>query len=301
MTNLLNYNEKGHAFKAVFFGGPKVGKTLLMGQLARDFNLLWMDLENGVVTLLHNLPKDYLKNIEHILLRDTPSNTCADATLLHMFENKAPGTICEEHGVWDCSVCLLKKAPRTPIDMNKMTAADGWVICIDSGSQFALSAFNHICNKNKISLADGDSAAFTIWGEQGAHIDKLFSFIQNGKWNVALAAHEIEVEMPDKSKKIVPSVGTRKVASNFSKYFDHNIRLSISGGKYKIACLPSQSVVADVGTRYNIDITKPGAHVCDLFKLPAGVQAGITTTVVQTPAIGGSGSSLSKYLSPKKP
>lgn len=288
MARLSTYKAEEEAQRLLIFGAPKTGKTLQLGKLARKFKLLWLDLENGKDTLFQ-LPKEYLDNIEYISIKDTSINPIAVSTVSKMVESTTPGYICEDHSEWCCAKCAAKKSSFFQIDMKQLTARNGWIIVVDSGTQFALSSMLHTCDKNNISLESGEKASFTIWGMQGVYIDKLFSMFQNGPWHLAVTSHEIEVTMPDKSKKIAPSIGTRNVAANFAKYFQHTLRATRVGGTYKVFSMAKDAANCEVGNRWNLDITKPGVDICDFFELPAGLHAGATVTKIATPQLGSSG------------
>lgn len=297
MANLLRYKDQPEAQSVLLYGAPFTGKTHMLGELAKEFNVLWIDLDNGKSTLLASLPDDALERIEYIHLKDTPQNPCAVLTLLSMFESTAPGWICEKHSAWNCLACRAEKANAFQIDLTKLTPANNWVIVVDSGTQFAQSGLMYVCQKKNISFEDGDKASFTIWNMQGMYINKLFSMIQQGNNHVAVTAHEFEVQMPDKTKKIVASIGTRAVATNFGKYFDNMIRLAKIGTKHEAYSLTTDAPQCETGSRFEVDIRKPDTTICDFFKLPANVTAGGKVTNVASPALGQAG--LSKYAPPK--
>jgi len=289
MATLLKYKQENLPLttrRLLIYGAPKTGKTALIGQLASKYKLLWLDTESGVDTLMATCSDAELGNVEYIGIKDLPSSPKADETLLRMFESKTTGYICKEHSTWNCPLCLKDKANFFPINMNELTPANGWIIVIDSGTQFGLSAFNHICNQNNITLADGDKASFAIWGVQGAHIDKLGTLIENGKWDVALTAHEVEVEMVDKSKRIVASMGTRKVASSFGKYFTDVIRVYKTAAGHKAASLTTDLPNCETGSRWGIDLAAPNTTIHDFFEMPED-KKGVGIQIKKTAPLGG--------------
>lgn len=287
MARLLKYKGQPSAQRVMVFGPPKSGKTSLLALLAAQYKILLLDLERGKETLMAACSDSELDNIEYINIPDSPTNPIADSTLLDMWESRK-GWICEQHGVWKCPLCTKLASEFFQINLDELTPENGWIICIDSGTQFGQSAFHYICNKNKVSLEDGDKASFLIWGVQGAHIEKLFGMIQAGKNHVLLIAHEIEVEMPDKSKKLVASMGTKRVASNFGKYFDHVIRLSKQAGKHKQMSLTS-AINAETGSRWGLDINDPRVSILDFFVKPDwAVDQKATTGSGVTPKLGAS-------------
>lgn len=299
MANLLRYKDIEKAQRVLLYGAPKAGKTTMAGELASKYRLLWLDLEDGVDTLFGSLNDTQLENVEYIRIPDSPSNPVAVDTLLKMFDSKIAGYICEDHGNWNCIQCAKKKDEFFQIDLNKLTPEEGWIIVIDSGTQYGQSAYHNVCNNSNISLTDGDKASFMIWGVQGAAIEKLFGLIQAGNNHVLLTAHEMEVEYPDKSKKLVASMGTKKVASSFGKYFNHIIRCSRQSMAHKQVSTTTAQVNVESGSRWGLDITEDGITILDFFKLPEHKQGKSLTTPKLGAATGDSMAKLKAKLAKK--
>lgn len=273
MASLLKYKGVPQAQRMLIYGAPKTGKTVLAGSLAKYYNVLWLDLERGYSSLLGTdlipearlqLADADLERIEYIGIPDTPASPVACATLLKMVESKK-GWICNTHGTWCCPLCAKQKDEFFQIDLNQMTP-DKWVIVIDSGTQFGQSALSQICNRSGIKVEEGGHTTFEVWGAQGAYIAKLFGMFQNMNVNIVVLAHEIEVEMPDKTKRLAASMGTRNVASNFGKYFDHVIRLARAAGKHKVYSLTTSVGNFECGNRWSLDLSKPDVELKDFFQ-----------------------------------
>ena len=49
---LSKVDNNKHAQHVLVFGSPKSGKTQLIGELSKEFNLIWFDIESGASTLL---------------------------------------------------------------------------------------------------------------------------------------------------------------------------------------------------------------------------------------------------------
>lgn len=140
---LTDYKEK-LARKVLVYGAPKTGKTDFVGQLAKTKKLWWVDLEDGVKTLLHSprMTPEMLGNIELLRIPDTQINPIGCRTLLKMIKGN-PGTVCETHGAWVCPICgKLPDAEKVAINLSEFTNND--VLVIDSVSQLAASAMNDI-------------------------------------------------------------------------------------------------------------------------------------------------------------
>lgn len=280
--SLLNYKETVGILpqRVLIYGLPKTGKTLAIGQLAAKWKLLWLDLESGASVLMNNLPDSYLENITYIKIQDDSFEPNAATTLLYMWEQgrKGAGYICKDHCKWKCAMCSKKKDEFFSIDLRELTPENGWIIVVDSGTQYGLSAFNHVCNDNNISLEDGEKASFTIYSAQGAYINKLFSMIQSGANHAVISSHEQELEMADKSKKLASTVGTTKLSANFGKYFDTIVRATKLMGVHKLQSSTAEKGNIDVGSRCNIDLSKAGTSMLDLFEPANAVVPAPTAT-----------------------
>lgn len=273
MARLIQYVNEADPQRVLLLGGPKTGKTALASVLAARFKVLMLDLENGKSVMLNHCTPEQLSNIEYVKIPDTYNNPCAVKTLLSLFVDNANKVnyICNQHGSLNCPLCRAKKDDPdacVTVDLREWTADKDAVILIDSATQFAISALHNLCNVNGIKRENAttdDKVSYTLWDGQGATLDKLFSTLQNGPWHICCTAHEMEVEMPDKTKKLVAAVGTRKYAANFGKYFDSVIRVAKRNKKHVIESLTSSSLNADTGGRRSIDLAKAGNSLIDYF------------------------------------
>lgn len=254
------------ARKILVYGPPKVGKTELVGALAAaGFKLYWMDLEDGIKTLLRaeSAARGYLDNIELIRIPDTQAYPIATNTIIKVVKGGA-ARICHDHGAIDCVKCKTKTdAIFTELDVNKFGSKD--VIVIDSVSQLAQSVMNHICRDHIAKGNDDYRPDWEDWRKQGFLLDRIFGLIQAGKFNCVCISHEQMVEMEDKKKRIVPIGGTGNFSKTFAKYFDDVLYCEIVNGKYKVYSDASQAPSAVVGSRAGKKLTD-GQGLVELFK-----------------------------------
>jgi len=273
MANLLARKSLPTSRRLMVFGSPSTGKTRLVGELTAQFKLLWLDLDQGVDTLYQTLPDEQLANIEYIPILDTADDPISCNTVSKMMaavRTKTDHYICTDHSTWDCVKCKAKRAEFFTINFSKLTPADGWVIVIDSGTHFSESCLQRILVNSKIDPTKAgkeDKATFGVYMGQGAMLHKALTDIQNSGLNVVMTAHEWEVDMPDKSKKLVPSMGTRKFAPTVVSYFSNLIRTAQVNRNYKIESANASSLNADVGGHINLDLNKPDVSICDYFTL----------------------------------
>jgi len=220
----LSQKTASKSHRVLLFGGPKVGKTKLAGDLSDAFDLLWVDMENGVDTLLQ-LPKEQQDRIELISLPDTRSYPIAIETCLKMIKGNK-GTICEKHGKWNCMLCLKAGDPAIEIELNALPLTT--VVVFDSLTQLTNSAIANI-TKGK---DDDYKMQHDDWGNLGKLMDTFLSHVQNAPFNIVCISHETEVEMEDGKNKLVPTAGTRNFSRNTAKYFDEVVYCEVKNKRH---------------------------------------------------------------------
>jgi hypothetical protein len=216
------------------YGPPKTGKTELVGALAKDFTLHWLDLDGGAKTLMskESAAYPYLDRINYFRIPDTQTFPVATSTLLRLFKGTET-SICEKHGNVGCATCKKEGAPESILNLSTFDVKKD-ILIIDSYSQLMASVMNWI-HKDKLSVDDwaGIKSGFDDYAKQGAISDRFASTVQNAPYNVIVISHEILSELEDGSKKIVPIGGTRNKSSDFGKYFDDIVYTEVVGGKFK--------------------------------------------------------------------
>lgn len=223
----LTQKTASKAHRVLLFGPPKSGKTLLAGKLATDFDLLWIDLENGYDTLFQ-LPPAAQEKIEVISLPDTRSFPIAIETCLKLIKGGA-GTVCEAHGKWNCPLCSKAGAPVVPVELGTLPL--NTIVVFDSLTQLTNSAIAHI-TKNQ---PDDYKLNYDDWGNLGKLMDMFLSHVQQAPFNVVCISHETEAEMEDGRTKLVPTAGTRNFSRNTAKYFDEVVYCEVKNRRHVAA------------------------------------------------------------------
>ena len=225
--NLDEYQQSARV-KVIVYGPPKSGKTALVGGLAKEFKLHWLDLEYGIKTLLNPaiLDPKFRKNINVINVPDHKLYPVAVDTVKEVFRG-GPKKICYNHGKVNCPLCAKESAARwNEIDILKFTDDD--ILVIDSLSQLSNSAMSKIVLK-EINKPGGEEykATFHDFAAQGQLLEMILSLIQVVDLNVVVISHETESEMTDGKDKIVPLAGTRNFSKLSGKYFDSIVYCSV--------------------------------------------------------------------------
>lgn len=246
----LSERKASKSHRVIVFGPPKGGKTYLAGKLAEKFKLVWIDMENGVDTLLQ-LPTEWQERIEVISLPDTRSYPIAIETCLKLIKGNK-GVICEKHGKWNCPFCTKDGSTSVGVELNSL--ALDTIVVFDSLTQLTNSGIAHI-TKNQ---PDDYKLQFDDWGNLGKLMDTFLSHVQQAPFNVVCISHETEVEMEDGKNKLVPTSGTRNFSRNTAKYFDEVVYCEVRNKKHIAASSTSYSNNILTGSRHGIVLESSG-------------------------------------------
>ena len=267
----LSQKSKKARQRVLLFGAPKTGKTQLAGELSKEFNLIWVDMEDGVSTL-HKLPVEQQERIEVISLPDTRSYPIAIETCLKLIKGTA-GTICEAHGKWNCPICTKNSQPVIELELNSL--GEDTIVVFDSITQLTNSAIANI-TKNQpedYKLQQDD------WGNLGKLMDSFLSHVQQAPFNVVCISHETETEMEDGKQKLVPTAGTRNFSRNTAKYFGEVIYCEVKNKRHIAASSTTYAGNILSGSRLGAVLeTETFPSLIPIFK------GEIKTTQVDTPA-----------------
>jgi hypothetical protein len=242
----LSQRAAAKSHRVLLFGPPKSGKTRLAGQLSAKFNLIWVDLENGVDTLLH-LPTEQQERIEVISLPDTRSYPIGIETCLKLIKG-SKGEICEAHGKWNCAVCKKEGAPVIQVELSALPLDT--VVVFDSLTQLTQSAISHITK----GQPDDYKLNYDDWGNLGKLIDTFLSHVQQAGFHVVCISHETEVEMENGKQKLVPTAGTRNFSRNTAKYFDEVVYCEVKNKKHVAGSSTTYATSILTGSRSGISL-----------------------------------------------
>lgn len=272
------------AVHILIYGPPKVGKTRLVGQLAKHgFRLHVFDFENGSLTLVRSIPSEFHDQVNIYKISDTKDFPIAIETALKVIK---PGSykICDIHGKVECALCKKnsltdKTISFSEFDNTKLGAKD--VVVFDSLTQLSNSAMSNIGQGKD----DTWKPEWEHYRSQGSMLDRFLSTIQNAPWNCVCITHEAMIETVDgkeeknsKTSKIVPIAGTVNFSRNTAKYFDEVVYCEVSNLKHRAASSSTYALNILTGSRSDTKIeaiTKPDE---ELSLLPIFQNQGIFTS-----------------------
>ena len=282
MLNELEQEEPQHV---CLFGLPKSGKTLLAGKLAEKFNLIYIDIENSK-DVLFSLPMEYKKRIEVISIPDSRDFPVASETLAKMTKGKV--SICQKHGKVSCMVCRREEkegraAPSTEVDL--LNVPLDTIVIFDTCTQFANSIEAHLVKNEPEDYKPG----WDEYNAQGAALDRFLSRLQIAPYHLIVITHAVEVELPNKKKKLVPNAGTRNFSMSMGKYFNHLVYTEVKNGSHRLGSSTTYDPSVLTGSRLGKSLegqAEPSLLPIfgSEFKAPA-VQAAQHSTVIKKPAL----------------
>lgn len=249
----------------IVYGPPKSGKTWLIGCLAAaGYHLIWIDMENGKSTLFQ-LPDEALDNITYIGVADTKDEPIAHSTVDKLCRG---GTfnLCDTHGRVDCPLCKKAGASFTTIEIPTEFTEESakTIVVFDSGTQLSNSVVSTV---TKGKPADYQETIHD-YRNAGNYLNRIFSYLQQAKFNFIITAHEIEAEREDGGIRIVPSIGTRAYAINCAKFFDHVVYMDKVNLKHKASSSTAFSNSILTGSRLNIALEsmQDGPNLAAIFE-----------------------------------
>lgn len=264
--NLDEYQQSARV-KVIVYGPPKSGKTAIVGALAQKYKLHWLDLENGIKTLLNPaiLKPEFRKNVNVINIPDHKLYPVAIDTVKEVFRGGLK-KICYDHGKVNCPLCGKKPDARWH-EIDILTFTDEDILVIDSLSQLSNSAMNKIVLK-EITKPDGEEykATFHDYAAQGQRLEMVLSLIQVIDLNVVVISHEVESEMTDGKDKIVPLAGTRNFSKLSAKYFDEVVYMNVANKAHR--AFNATTAFPNVLTGGRFGVTLDGQKDTELSLLP---------------------------------
>lgn len=247
----------------IIYGAPKTGKSALASTLAIEgYNIIWLDFEKGSQTLKLSVPFANQHQINLFRVEDTREKPNAITTAIKLMSMR-PQNICVAHGVCSCMPCSSKKDPALfeTLDFSKLTTKD--VVVFDSLTQLSDSAMNAAT----ADLQDFSKIEFKHYDNQGIRLMMFLSAIQNaGHFHRVVISHEQDIELPDKSMKIVPCGGTKNFSRKVPKFFDHVIYARIANNKHQFASSTGFNMKFLTGSRSNLAMETGGVTLGDLLK-----------------------------------
>lgn len=253
----------------IIYGGPKTGKTELVGTLAKRYKLWWFNLDDGIKTLFRadSYARPYLDNIELFNIPDSQRFPVAVSTMLKVLKG-GPCKICHKHGIVDCTDAACKVDGAWSLFNLDTLDVKRDIVVIDHYTQLMDSVNNWI---HKAALKDDKwddiKSDFSDWAKHGAISDRFGSTIQVARQNIVIMSHEVLTELEDGTKKIAPVGGTRNKSSDFARYFDDVVYTEIVGGEYKAAVSAGDKSRTVIGTRSGKKLTAKKGEQVTLLEL----------------------------------
>lgn len=246
------------------YGESFTGKSQLVAEeLAPRFNVLWLDLENGLQTLL-KLPTELQDKITYIRIPDTATNPQAVKTVGTLFSAKAAVPVCFEHGKPNCPDAACRAADGHFVFDSKLLDST-WVVVVDSLTQLSDSAMA-IVNPQTNVFVKGEvvKAGYDEFGGQGSLLINILSHMQQAPFHRVFIGHADEVTEETGARRIYPVCGTRALSARVPRFFDHVVFAYRKNNTHKVASSTTFQHNIMAGSRSDIDMGE-GATLVDLL------------------------------------
>lgn len=229
----LDQLEPNTAQSVIVFGPPKAGKTeLVVGQLARHYKVIYVDLEKGRTTL-SKLSPELKKNIDVLAIKDNKDTPAAIDTAIKLAHG-GKRTYCMTHQKIGCVSCSTSKDEEVRANLFdyefNACSPEECVVVFDSFTQVCSSAKAHV---GKGMNLEKEKFTFDHWAALGVLLERFLDYVQNSAFNVVVITHEMGIEQEDGFEKLMPSGGTKNFARTVPKYFDHIVYCHVKNKKHK--------------------------------------------------------------------
>lgn len=241
---------KAQAYHHVMlYGPPKSGKTRAAVELAKHYNLIWIDNENGFGTAYSKGVGLTDENLGHVTLLSLRDNSIYPIAAETIFKLLSPTlwnhevSVCAAHGKVECLKC---KNDNAEVDMVALAKSGrDTIVVVDSLTQLAMSALC-VAKGGRAKLPTGlkvltgqvdpatsyVKAEFDTWASQGDVLNNILSAIQTAPFHIIVISHEMELEMEGGAERLVPAGGTRNYSRSVGKFFDHILLAGVKAGKH---------------------------------------------------------------------
>jgi hypothetical protein len=274
-VNLDQYTQSARV-KALVYGPPKSGKTVLVGKLAEaGFTMHFLDLDHGIKSLMNPemLKPVARKNIQVYSLPDHRMYPIAIDTVRAILKGGLR-KFCHAHGKINCPLCSkVADAKWYEIDILKFTDKD--VLVIDTLSQLSNSAMSKVTLK-ELQAPGGEEykQTFNDYAKQGQYMEEVLSLIQVLDVNIICISHDIDSEKVESTKEyLVPIVGTRNFSKLAAKYFDEVVYVSIVNKKHSV--MNTSTSAGNVLTGGRSGVKLDGLKDTEISLLPLFKQLGV--------------------------
>ena len=244
----LTKNDTDIFHRVAVVGMSGAGKSTLIAQLAAEFDLIFIDLENAKDVLVKH-PQEYLNRIQYVKIPDSASFPIGAQTLMQLFKNNK-ANICCAHGKHDCAICKKDNLPVDVVDISNLPAST--ILVVDSGTQLASSVLAYTCKDKPVEYKPERDD----WGGLRKYSEFFASQFQAYPGNLIVTFHPIEAEMEDGRTKLVPSFGSKDMSSKVAKAFSDVVYCDVKNKQHTAFSSSTASNSTLTKSRSDFDISQ---------------------------------------------
>jgi DNA polymerase III delta prime subunit len=227
-------------------GESGTGKSTLASQLAFNHKLIWISCDLGH-RVLSKLPLAAKQNIDIIVIRDTRDAPVARDTVSTLLKGK-PTTVCQMHGVVNCSVCRRHNLEFSSYEFNKNPP--GTIVVLDHLTRLTDSTMAQICLKQAVDY----KPKLDDWGSLRFQLASMMGDVQAARYDIVCIAQSMMAEDEAGSKKLVPSVGSYEFGRMVNQFFDHIVYAEVVNGTHRFGSATTYSHRAASKSRTDVKI-----------------------------------------------
>ena len=268
MGNFELFEDKVQPVKALIYGDSGVGKTDLITNLAREFNVIVVDLDNSIESW-RKLPKDCWPRITYIPVVEDVANPKAHVTVNKILAAAGVLKLCIEHGRENCLECSRKA--KKPFELNfNSYSPDNTVIVVDNLTRYSDSHFAAVTGDVDLEgVGKGHKAEFDHWGALQNRMNNFQNLVQYCRFPVAVLSHTQFLEIKQGQTAFYPTGGSRKTMANLGRIYNTVVFMNKQGLTITSTSNAEKGGMSIAKSRADIDVdvTNPET-LLDVFRKP---------------------------------
>lgn len=229
------------------YGESGTGKSTLVSQLAEKKKLIWLACDGQGYIVIDKLPLAWQENVDIVILPDTRDSPIAHDTVRRLMKGTL-ASVCHHHGVISCSVCARNGLPSSSYEFRKNDSDT--IVVVDHATRITDSYMANVCKGKDIDY----KPKLDDWGSLRFHLASLMGDVQAARFNVVVICQAMQAEEEDKTKKLMPSVGSYEFGRMVNQFFDDIVYCEVVNGVHKFGSSTTYSMRCQTKSRRDIDI-----------------------------------------------
>lgn len=268
MSNFELFTER-NVPKVLIYGDSGTGKTELATTLAREFNVIVLDLDNSLESW-RKLPQDCWPRITYVRIVEDVKSPKAHVTVNRILGGTGTIKLCVAHGRETCLECARKAAKPYEINLDSLNP-DNTVIVIDNQTRYSDSHFAAVTDDIDLEgVGNGHKPEFDHWGSLMNRMNNFQNLVQYCRFPTVVISHSQFLEVKQGQNAFYPMGGSRKTMASLGRIYSTIVFMfrqgqgfaSTSNGlRYPMSLAKSREDI-------DVDVSNPETFL-DVFRAPA--------------------------------